>query len=112
LKLVDEGSSVALQPAWASRDLTSPVTPLIINGVVFALSTAEGSTSGNTRSGPAAQRSAALYALDAATGKELWNSGSAIASSVRGVAPSGGDGQVYVVTSDGALYTFGIPTER
>jgi len=53
-----------------------------------------------------------LYALDATTGKDLWNSGDGISSPVRGVSPSGGDGQVYVVTPDGTIYTFGIPVER
>jgi outer membrane protein assembly factor BamB len=53
-----------------------------------------------------------LYALDAATGKELWNSGTTITSFVHGVAPSAGDAQVYVVTYDGVLYAFGIPIEH
>ena len=50
---------------------------------------------------------AVLYALDAVTGKELWSSGTTIGSFVRGVAPSAGDGQVYVVTFDGTVYAFG-----
>jgi outer membrane protein assembly factor BamB len=98
-KLIDAPAGITLQPAWTSRELTAPTTPLLINGVVFALSGGEA-------------RPAVLYALDAATGKELWNSGSLITSPVRGVAPSGGDGQVYVATSDGTLYAFGIPVER
>ena len=63
---------------------------------------------------PAGQRSkpAVLYALDAATGKELWTSGTAITSPVFSVGPSGGDSQVYVVTYDGTLYAFGMPMER
>ena len=35
------GGKLSLEPAWASRDLTSPAAPLIFNGVVFALSTGE-----------------------------------------------------------------------
>ena len=53
-----------------------------------------------------------LYALDARTGKELWNSGRTITASVQGVAPSGQDGQVYVVAADGTLYAFGMPLEH
>jgi outer membrane protein assembly factor BamB len=53
-----------------------------------------------------------LYALDGSTGKELWTSGSTIASFVQGVGPSAGDSQVYVVTYDGTLYAFGMPAER
>jgi outer membrane protein assembly factor BamB len=103
-KLTDDGKP-AMKQAWASRDLTAPTTPLVINAVVFALS------SGHARS-PQRSKAAVLYALDAATGKELWNSAGAITSSVRLVGPSGGDGQVYVVTADGTLYAFGIPVER
>jgi outer membrane protein assembly factor BamB len=97
-KLIDQNTIVTWQPAWTSRELTSPSTTLVIGGVAFALSTGS--------------KPAVLYAFDAATGKDLWNSGSAIASVVRGIAPSGGDGQVYVAASDGTLYAFGIPVER
>ena len=34
-KLVDAGGKLSLEPAWASRDLTSPAAPLIFNGVAF-----------------------------------------------------------------------------
>lgn len=104
----------ALEPGWVSRDLTSPITPLVMNGVVFAV--AGGGASGTPQATAAqrAQRSkpAVLYALDATTGKELWTSGTAITSPVFGVGPSGGDGQVYVVTYDGTVYAFGLPMER
>jgi hypothetical protein len=114
-KLVDQDGTMGLQAVWASRDLLSPAPPTVVNGVVFAIST------GEYRSGDsqltAAQRAqrgkaAVLYALDAASGKELWSSGSTIASFVRGVGPSAGDGQVYVVTYDGTVYAFGIPLEH
>src|SRR6476469_7670446 len=97
----------ALEPGWVSRDLTSPITPLVMNGVVFAV--AGGGASGTPQATAAqrAQRSkpAVLYALDA-------TSGTAITSPVCRVGPSGGDGQVYVVTYDGTVYAFGIPMER
>jgi hypothetical protein len=114
-KLDDRNGTPTLQPAWTSRDLVSPAPPAIVNGVVFAVS------SGEYRSGDpqltAAQRvqrsrPAVLYALDAATGKELWSSGTAISSFARAVGPSAGDGQVYVVTYDGTIYAFGIPLEH
>jgi outer membrane protein assembly factor BamB len=94
--VVDKNDAPILQPQWVSRDLASPVTPAVVNGVVFAL----------------ASSPAVLYALDGASGKELWTSGSTITSPVRGVGPSVGDSQVYVVTSDGTMYTFGMPAER
>jgi outer membrane protein assembly factor BamB len=114
-KMVDQDGTPTLQPAWVSRDLIAPAPPAIVNGVVFAIS------SGEYRSGDRAmtaaqrvQRSkpAVLYALDAATGKELWSSGASISSFVRDIGPSAGDGQVYVVTYDGTIYAFGIPLEH
>ncbi|MCI0747481.1 MAG: PQQ-binding-like beta-propeller repeat protein, partial [Verrucomicrobia subdivision 3 bacterium] len=61
-----------------------------------------------------AQRSsrAVLYALDGMTGKELWNSGTTITSFTRGGALSGGVGQIYLTTHDGAIYAFGFPMEH
>ena len=106
--LVEQSDAPTLQPQWVSRDLVSPVTPAVVNGVVFALA------SGEAAGAAAAKCStpAVLYALDGSTGKELWTSGNTIASFVQGVGPSTGDSQVYVVTYDGTLYAFGMPAER
>ena len=103
--VVDQNDAPTLQPQWTSRDLAAPVTPAIVNGVVFAL--ASGEAKGRGRSTPAV-----LYALDGATGKELWTSGATITAAVRGVGPSAGDSQVYVAAADGTLYAFGMPAER
>jgi outer membrane protein assembly factor BamB len=114
-KVVDQNGTPALQPGWVSRDMISPLPPAIVNGVVFALSSGEYRTTDPTMSAAdRARRSkpAVLYALDAATGRELWNSGRTITSFVHGVGPSAGDGQVYVVTYDGTVYAFGIPLEH
>jgi hypothetical protein len=114
-KMIDQNGTPALQPVWTSRDMLSPAPPAIVNGVVFAVSSGEHrSADAQMNAAQRAQRSrpAVLYALDAATGKELWSSGTSIASFVRSVGPSAGDGQVYVVTYDGTVYAFGIPLEH
>jgi outer membrane protein assembly factor BamB len=103
--LVEQNGAPTLQPQWVSRDLTSPTTPVVVNGVVFALSS--GAAGRGQRPVPAV-----LYALDGATGKQLWSSGTTMTSFVAGVGPSAGDSQVYVVTNDGTLYAFGVPMER
>jgi hypothetical protein len=112
--LVEQNGAPTLQPQWVSRDLTSPVTPAILNGVVFALSTGAFTGTPQMTAAQRVQRStpAVLYALNGATGNELWSSGKTMTSSVHGVGPSAGDSQVYVVTYDGTLYAFGIPMER
>jgi PQQ-like domain len=113
-KLRDEGEKLSLEPAWQSRDLTSPLPPIVLDGMAFAVS------SGEYRGGPAslsaaqrAQRSvpAVLYVLDAVTGRAMWNSGTKITSFARGGLSAGG-GQVYLVTYDNQLYAFGIPLEH
>ena len=114
-KVVDRNGAPALEPGWASRDMASPITPMVLNGVIFALASGEFRTKDSRMTAAQrAQRStlAVLYALDGATGKELWNSGKTIGSFVHGGGLSGGSSQIYVGTHDGTLYSFGFPIEH
>jgi len=113
-KLVEQNGALTPQPDWVSRDLSAPLVPTIINGVVFVTSSGEFRT---TSKMPAAERAlrsspAVLYALDGLTGKELWSSGTMITSFARGGALSGGVGQIYLTTYDGTIYAFGFPMEH
>jgi len=113
-KLVERNGAVSLEPGWASRNLASPLTPSIINGVVFAVSSGEYRTTAKLSTAQRILRSgkAVIYALDGRTGKELWNSGATVKSFARGGAISGGMGQIYLTTHDGTIYTFGFPMEH
>lgn len=114
-KLSEEGGKLALKPGWASRNLVSPLTPTVINGVVLATSGGEFRTNdGKMTAAMRAARSgrAVIYLLDGATGKELWSSGTTITSFARGNALSGGMGQFYLTTYDGTIYAFGFPMEH
>lgn len=113
-KLVERNGGVSLEAGWASRNLTSPLTPTIINGVVFAVSSGEHRTNARLSTAQRILRSgkAVVYALDGRTGKELWNSGATVKSFVHGGAISGGMGQIYLTTHDGTIYTFGFPMEH
>jgi hypothetical protein len=114
-KLMERNGTVSLEPGWVSRDLISPLTPMIINGVVFAVSSGEYHTDDkNLTTAPRAQRSspAVLYALDGATGKVLWDSGKTITSFVHSGGLSGGASQLYLETYDQTLYAFGFPIEH
>ena len=85
-----------------------------MNGVVFAVSSGEYRGTGTTlTAAQRAQRSspAVLYALDGATGAQLWSSRTTITSFARG-GLSAAAGQVYLVTYDNHLYAFGIPMEH
>ncbi|MFN0103907.1 MAG: hypothetical protein ACKV2U_17715 [Bryobacteraceae bacterium] len=101
LKLVEEGGELKLQKGWTSREMVAPLTPSVVNGVVFA------AAAGNARGAKAI-----LYAFDGANGKELWNSGTAIASYITTGGLSAGGGRVYLSTVDGVQYAFGFPMEH
>ncbi len=97
-----------MQFKWRSTDISGPLTPLVMNGVVFAVAAGDAAAAGRAARGG----NAVLHALDGATGKSLWTSGTAISAGAHGAGPSGGDSQVYVTADDGTLYAFGMPAER
>jgi outer membrane protein assembly factor BamB len=99
-KVAELQGGVALQPGWTSRDMVLPSTPAIVNGVVFALSRGD------------ARTKAVLYALDATTGKDVWNSGTTIASYVTTGRLAAGGSRIYVGTHDATQYAFGFPIEH
>ena len=99
-KVEEKDGHIVLTPSWVSGDLNHPAPPVVANGVVFAL---EGGT-------PTTH--ATLYALDAATGKQLFSSGDAISGYSHLSGLSAGDGHVFFTTHDNTLYSFGIPLEH
>jgi outer membrane protein assembly factor BamB len=101
------GNTPIPELVWTSTGVAAPGPPIVLNGVVFAVSNGEAIAGARVQRKPSV-----LHALDAATGKALWNSGSAMSSFVPGVPLSAGDGQVYAVTADGMLYAFGVPLEH
>ncbi len=114
-QVVESGGKIALQRAWVSRDMVSPLPPIVVNGVVFAVGSGEFRTKdASVGAAKRIERSvpAVLYALDGATGKELWNSGKAITSFVHSGGLSAGGSRVYVSAYDGTQYSFGYPIEH
>jgi hypothetical protein len=106
LKLSDAGGAVSLEPGWVSHNQSAPGTPLIVNGVVFTLATGAPATA-TGRGTPAV-----LHAYDGATGKRLWNGGTAMTAFASPGSFWSNGGQVYVGTHDGTLYAFGFNDER
>jgi len=113
-KVVDRNGAPALETGWVSRDMISPLPPMIINGVIFAVASGEFRGDPKLTAAQRAQRSApaVLYALDGATGKELWSSGKTITSFAHSGGLSAGGSQLYLGTYDGTLYAFGFPIEH
>jgi outer membrane protein assembly factor BamB len=106
LKLVDTGGTLSLEPGWISDNLAAPATPIIVNGVVFALSTGRPATAAGRGT------AAVLYAYDGVTGKTLWNSQKTMTSFASERSFWSAMGQVYVGTHDGTLHAFGFLDER
>jgi outer membrane protein assembly factor BamB len=119
-KVEEQAGKPVLVNAWTARNMVTPAAPAIANGVVFALATGEWVRQANDREGGLYQADtriakstpAVLYALDAATGKELWSSGSQVTSFTHNGALSIANGRVYFTTYDNTLYCFGFPMEH
>jgi outer membrane protein assembly factor BamB len=116
MKIVTSNGAPALQAGWTSRLMRAPLSPVIVNGVAFVVSSGEfvpraGATADSSERARQSMP-AVLYALDATTGRELWSSGSTITSFVHGSAVWPGIGQMHVATFDNTVYAFGFPLER
>src|SRR6266567_725334 len=116
-----------LRPAWISPDFNLPDPPVVANGVLFALATGENPQQQHeqgllhyksreewkknlltTEQRGMGTRPAVLYALDAKTGKLLYQSGSAMKTWVHFSGLAVSDGQVYAVDHDSRIYCFGL----
>jgi len=111
LKVVaDAKGSPGLEPVWVSGDFDMPDPAVIANGVVFAQSTGSNEVQ---RGGEAVRvksnHPSVLKALDLKTGKELFNSGTAIESWVHFSGLAVSDGRVFAVDHDSNVYAFGLP---
>jgi len=98
LKLSEPTQVPSATLGWATPKLTTPNTPIVVNGVLFVL---EGG-----------RDAAVLHAYDGTTGKELWTSGKTMTAAGAPGSFWSALGQVYVGTSDGTLYAFGFNDER
>jgi outer membrane protein assembly factor BamB len=99
-KVAEQDGKTVLIPAWSSQDLVNPAPPVVANGLVIALS--EGDRKTHAR----------IYVLDANTGKQLYASGSEIATYAQMSGVSVGDSHAFFTTHDGTLYCFGIGMEH
>ena len=116
-----------LQPAWISPDFNLPDSPAVVNGVLYALSTGENSQQVHdegklqfksvedwksnlltNEQRAAGTRPAVLYALDAKTGKPLYESGSAMKSWTHFSGLAVSEGRVFAVDHSSRIYCFGL----
>jgi len=131
-QVVMQNDKPVLVPKWVSRNLAVPDSPVIANGLVYAISTGENTLQRHTdpryhaiyqkpgmpplpKTGTltAEERGmntthAILYALDPETGEELFSSGTAIDDWTHLSSVTVADGQVYVTTRKSFVYAFGV----
>ena len=115
-KIVADGATgkPVAEAAWVSENYRVPDPVAIANGLVFVLETGENpDQSGQARTKAAGARltqtnNAVLHALDARTGKPLYNSGDAMSTFVHfsGLAIAGS--RIYTVDYDSNVYCFGL----
>jgi outer membrane protein assembly factor BamB len=106
LRVRDVNGTFSIEPEWTSSDLTMPATPIVVNGVVFALSSGRTAAAGRTGS------PAVLFAHDGVSGKALWNSGKSMTASASPGSFWSALSQVYIGADDGTVYAFGFLDER
>ena len=99
-KLTGSGDGVGLAKGWESPRMDTPLPPIVVNGVVFALD--GGKPFGGAK----------LFALEGTTGRPLWDSGNTVKATANGHALSSGPGHVFLTASDSAVYAFGFPMEH
>ena len=124
----DQNGKPVLQPQWMSRDLNMASPPVVANGIVYALQTAEsavqvpkaifnadGSRKPFDVDGNAINRiitphaTMTLFAFDAVTGKELWSSKKAMdGNTVHFTQPVVALGKLFAVDHAGHLWAFGV----
>jgi outer membrane protein assembly factor BamB len=123
------GAKPVLTPQWTSRDLNMASPPVVANGVVYALQTAESTVQvprdivdaqGNRKAGWKPEDNAVnrivtphatmtLFAFDAATGKELWSSKKAMdGNTTHFTQPVVALGKLFAVDHAGHLWAFGL----
>jgi outer membrane protein assembly factor BamB len=128
-KVVEESGKPVLQPGWVSRDLNLASPPVVANGVVYALQTAESAVQvpkdifnpdGSRKPGWTPEKGAdnrimiphatmTLFAFDAETGKQLWSSGKTMdGNTVHFTQPVVALGKLFAVDHAGHVWAFGL----
>jgi outer membrane protein assembly factor BamB len=131
-QVAPDGDSHKLLPKWVSRDLSVPDSPVVANGIVYAISTGENtlqrhadpryleifqkpgepppSPVGNLTAAERGQHTSrtTLYAFDAETGEELYSSRDTIDDWTHLSSITVVDGSVYVTTRQSFVYAFGL----
>ena len=106
LRLEERDGKPVLTKAWVSREMQAPAPVVVASGLVFALATGEA-----TREAGKATR-ATLYALDAATGAELYSSGNTASTFAHNGGLAVANKRVYFTTHDNTVFALGFLADQ
>ena len=95
-KVTGDGNALSVERGWTAN--VASASPIVVNGVVFALAGGRGA--------------AVLHAFDGTSGKQLWTSGKAMTAAASSGSFWSALSQIYVGTTDGTLHAFGFLDER
>jgi outer membrane protein assembly factor BamB len=102
-----------LEPAWVAGGFSSPEPAVIAGDVVLALSNGENAVQKGGEKGRLLNtHPAVLKALDAKTGRELYNSGTSISSWVHFSGLAVAEGKIFLVDHNSNVYCFGLPPKK
>jgi outer membrane protein assembly factor BamB len=94
--------------------MSSPAPPVIAQGVVFGLANGDftrkvknAKDTATVEERPKGSTHATLYALDGATGKEMWSTGTQVNAPGSLTGLSIANGRLYFTTTDNTINVFG-----
>ncbi|HEU0163248.1 MAG TPA: PQQ-binding-like beta-propeller repeat protein [Rhizomicrobium sp.] len=120
-EVVEKDGKISAEPRWQSGDMIMPDPPVVANGVLYATQTGgqpmqnflkpgdkrmQISESNVMRATPTGNLR--LFAFDAVTGKQLYDSKNTLTNWVHFSEPVVALGKVYLVTHDAKVHAFGL----
>ena len=117
LQVMQDGETFKLLPLWVTGINQAPDAPVVANGVVYAVGTGEQTIQNPGRPMSLAEGAVfrstpvghqELYALDAETGKILFDSKNVLKDWDHFSEPVVSHGKVFLVSHDAHLYAFGL----
>ena len=121
LEVIQKDGKISAVPVWQSGDMIMPDPPVVANGVLYATQTGGQAMQNFLKPGDRRMRIAEsntmratpvgnlrLFAFDAVTGKQLYDSKNVMTNWVHFSEPVVAKGKVFLVTHDAKVHAFGL----
>ena len=121
LEVIQKDGKISAVPVWQSGDMIMPDPPVVANGVLYATQTGGQAMQNFLKQGDRRMRisesntmratpvsNLRLFAFDAVTGKQLYDSKNTMTNWVHFSEPVVAKGKVFLVTHDAKVHAFGL----